>query len=137
MEIIAIILSGLALFVATVNLIMTIREKKRNQKRNAATLQFMNSLEEGLKRRGTDWEAVSKELSAYDEKFKKFADKLDAVEKMAQDLSCGVVPDYEEAVRAKDAIDTLSRDIAEILGFDPLRAAKEARLQRRTNREVE
>lgn len=137
MEYATIILSGLALLVVTVNLIMTIREKKRNQKRNAATLQYLESLEKSLAGNTKDAERMRREISLFDEKLTQFSEKLGSIEKITKDLSKGIVPDYEEAVRAKDAVDTLSSDIAAILGFDPLLAAKEARLQRRTTREVD
>jgi hypothetical protein len=43
MLIIAIIMSGLALLAATVCLILLIQEKKRNQKRNAALIDYVDN----------------------------------------------------------------------------------------------
>ena len=42
---IPVILSGLALLAAAISLIFSIAEKKRNQKRNAAVMQYISRIE--------------------------------------------------------------------------------------------
>lgn len=49
------ILSGLALLAATISLIFTITEKKRNQKRNAATVQYIFRIIEDEVREFAQW----------------------------------------------------------------------------------
>lgn len=110
MEIITIILSGLALLAASVSLILTIWEKKRSEERNAATLvDKAKNYEEELRYKA----AVSTEM--------------EKVVNRISDLENGVVPDYNEALAAKEAVDNFNVGIAGILGFDPLKAAKEMR----------
>lgn len=126
---ISIILSGLALLAAIVNLILLVQEKKRSRKRNAATLHLLKSLEEECSAVKDKNEEICESISAYDEEFP-------GIRKNVQDLMQGVVPDYNEAVKAKDAVDSFSRDIATLLNFDPLEEARKARGRRRSGGEV-
>lgn len=123
MELIPIIFSGLALLAASVCLILLLQEKKRNQKRNAAMLQLIEQ----------ECKKVSNESF---ERHEKFLERFTAVELNVTKLMHGIVPDYNEAVKAKDAVDNFSRDIANLLNFDPLAAAREARNSRRRGGEV-
>ncbi len=66
-------------------------ERKRSQKRNTALLAYIKSVEK----------------------------QLDALSKEVEDLKGGVVPDYEAAKAATDAINDFNAGISSILGFDP------------------
>lgn len=100
MQIITMIFSGLALLAATVSLILTIQEKKRNKKRNAAALRYT------------------------DETVKDHIAKLESrIEKLEQ----GITPDYERAKAAANAVNDFNRGITNILNFDPLEALRKER----------
>ena len=123
MELIAIIISGLALLAASVCLILLVQETKRNQKRNAAMLQLIE----------TECKKVGKE--DYEQR-QKIHERVQKLRDDVDNLMKGIVPDYNEAVEAKNAVDNFSRDIANLLNFDPLAAAKDARMRRRNGGEV-
>lgn len=125
MEIVTMILSGLALLAASVCLILLIQEKKRNQKRNTALCNLLR----------TEFEQVI----AYIGEFKRnsrndFAEvfgKLDGIvmlfNKRIEDLEKGISPDYNEALAAKQAVDDFNMGISAILNFDPMTAMKKSR----------
>lgn len=62
MQIIAMILSGLALLAASVSLILIIREKKRNEERNAAFERYKNTMLHYVDKK---FEAVQAEMKKY------------------------------------------------------------------------
>lgn len=99
MQMISMILSGLALLAAGVSLILTIHEKKRSEKRNAALIQYAD--------------ASVKELE------KRIQERLEKLEQ-------GITPDYEQAKAAAEAVNNFSRGVSNILGFDPLKAYQAA-----------
>ena len=175
---ISMILSGLALLAATANLILTFYEKKRNQKRNAASLHYTQNecnsvalasaaytdeeikkfrseipeweagLWEELNRRfddingkleafGEKWDESDKSFEEISETLAAFEEVIPGIKKNVTDLMQGVVPDYNEAVRAKDAVDNLSQYISNMLNYDPLEEARKARHRRRSGGEVE
>lgn len=133
MEMIALMISGLALLAAGVCLCLLMQEKKRNQERNAAMLTYV----------GIECEAVSKAADAYtDEKIHSTVNKLN--EDMAaavkgvcgriENLEKGIIPDYETAAAAVNAVNSFNQGISNILGFDP-REALEAQRERERNGE--
>ena len=138
----SIILSGLALLVATVNLILTVQEKKRNQKRNDAALHYVDEtvketetgMWEELNRRFDETngklDEISESISAYDE-------EIPGIKKNLQDLMQGNIPDFEEAVKAVNAVNDLNSYISNMLNYDPLEEARKARSRRRNGGEVE
>lgn len=85
MEYISTIMSGLALLAVAV---YAITEKKRNQKRNATIVRYVEA-------------------------------EVAQLKKQVQKLEAGVIPDYEEARKAADAVNDFNRGISSILGFDP------------------
>lgn len=97
MEYISIIMSGLAL-VAVVLYAAT--EKKRNQKRNAAIVHYVDA-------------------------------KVAQLEKKVAKLEAGVIPDYEEARKAADAVNDFNKGISSILGFDPYAAYQKEKQKER------
>ena len=151
MELIPIIFSGLALLAASVCLILLLQEKKRNQKRNAALTdllrmefdQVITHIGEFGRNGTADHTEIIESLNGIADVLKSLAPAVQEVASALcdhkgriEDLEKGVVPDYNEAVKAKDAVDNFSRDIANLLNFDPLAAAREARNSRRRGGEV-
>ena len=116
MILIATVLSGLALLAASMALVLVIQEKKRNQKRSAATCDYVeNECNAAIK--------ASKEYT--DRGFKELALKL-------KDLEDGIVPNYEDAKRAADSLNGFNRGIASIMGFDPFEALQKEQARSRT-----
>ena len=48
--------------------------------------------------------------------------QAEALRKQIKKLEAGVIPDYEEARKAVDAVNDFNRGISSILGFDPYAA---------------
>lgn len=105
MGIISLIFSGLALWAAAAVMIVTIVEKKRSLKRNAALMDY-----------------VDRELKSVILTVKKLED--------------GVVPNYEQAKAAADAVNDFNRGISAILGFDPYSALQSEKTKERMGGEV-
>ena len=100
MTFLLIAVSSLALLAATVCVILLVREKKRSEKRKAVFMQYI--------------ESVRNEL------FEKFDKRITALEN-------GVVPDFEQAKAAADAVNNFNAGITGILGFDPHEVLKKQR----------
>lgn len=131
MQIISMILSGLALLAASVSLILTIQEKKRSQKRSAAMIDY-----------------VYKECGRIDAKVRSLEGKTDkafcesvgiasGLEQRVAKLEQGITPDYEQAKAAANAVNDFNRGISNILGFDPVAVARKQREQERVGGEAE
>jgi uncharacterized protein YoxC len=137
MEYITMIMSGLALLAATVSLILTVCEKKRNQKRNADMANYVEY----------ECRAVKDDLCFHAEKFsarleglaqgvRQKSTELDNLSTKVENLEKGIVPDYEEALAAKNSVDDFNRGLSAIMGFDPMEAVKKSREQRKYGGEV-
>ena len=98
--IIAMILSSLALLAATTAVGICLRERKRSQERNTAILQLIEQNCNSLR------------------------SKIDV---RLQKLETGVVPDYEKAKEAANAVNNFNAGITGILGFDPYTALQAQR----------
>lgn len=121
MEMIALMLSGLALLAAGVCLCLLMQEKKRNQERNVAMLNYVQA----------ECDAVSKAAGAYtDEKNVSTVNKLNedmalAVKGMCgriENLEKGIIPDYEKATAAVNAVNDFNQGISNLLNYDPVSA---------------
>ena len=113
---IATVLSGLALLAASMALVLVIQEKKRNQKRSAATCDYVEN----------ECNAAIKASMKYTDKtFKVMEDKV-------KNLEDGIVPSYEDAKRAADSLNDFNRGIASIMGFDPFEALQKEQARSRT-----
>lgn len=112
MQIITLILSGLALLAASVSLLMSVVEKKRSTKRNAATLDFVTATVN-----------CAIQSSGFDSRIQK--------------LEQGITPDYEQAKVAANAVNDFNRGITNILGFDPVSALKKEQQRERLGGDVE
>ena len=108
MEMIALILSGLALLAAGVCLCLLMQKKKRNQERNAAEKELRGAI---------DWciGAIGEETTH----------RVDACNKMVEriaNLESGVIPDYEKATAAVAAVNDFNQGISNLLNYDPVSA---------------
>ena len=128
MEYITMIMSGLALLAATVCLTITLREKKRNQKRNAAAIDYVDA----------SCKKMFRDLNKKIHKYQYCVEER--IGPMAHDikkLKDGIVPDYKEALAAKNSVDEFNRGLSAILNFDPMEAARKAREDQKYGGEVE
>ena len=126
MVIVALIIGSLALVAATVSVALTAREEKRSRERSAAYVETMrtvvkehrNAMEEYILKQNKENEirvtALCKEVA-------------EAFEKRISDLEGGVIPDYEKAKAAAQAVNDFSTGISGILGFDPMEAVRKSR----------
>lgn len=110
MQIITLILSGLALLAACISVFMNIYEKRRRKDRNAAMLKYIDSSIGNLER-------------CVDGRIKK--------------LEQGITPDYEQAKAAANAVNDFNRGITNILGFDPVSALKKEQQRERLGGDTE
>ena len=102
MTVFAIILSSLALLAAITSTILVLVERKRSQKRKAALSQYMDS------------------------KVMEVTQHLTGRIKALED---GIVPDFEKAKEAANAVNDFNAGITGILGFDPYEALQAQREQ--------
>lgn len=117
--IIAWIMSGLALLAACVCLCMTVKNEKRSMKRNVAILKYVDE---------TTTSAANSSVDCAVEKAKEYADAAVApINRKIADLENGILPDYEQAKVAANAVNDFSRGISNILGFDPMKALDDQR----------
>ena len=138
MEYITMIMSGLALLAATVCLTITLREKKRNQKRNADMVNLIKAECNAVKGEiliAND-EAFRSVKEGYAQKFADFQLALDGHSTKIDKLEKGIIPDYQEALAAKNSVDDFNRGLSAIMGFDPMEAARKAREERMYGGEV-
>ena len=100
MAVLAIVLSSLALLAATADLTLILWERKRSQKRNTALMQYADA----AVRKGSQ-------------------DLLRRLE----NLEKGIVPDFEKAKEAANAVNSFNAGITGILGYDPYAALQAQR----------
>ena len=117
MEIVTMILSGLALLAASVCLILLIQEKKRNQKRNT---DLVNLIDNYFTRSMTTLEGVKGCVVMFNTTVTEMNSRVKKLEE-------GISPDYNEALAAKQAVDDFNMGISAILNFDPMTAMKKSR----------
>lgn len=120
MAITALIISGFALLAAGVCLCLLVREKKRNEKQNAAMCNLISK----------ECEAVSKAAGLYADETVTAAYK--GVSARIENLEKGIVPDYEKALAAANAVNDFNSGITNILGFDPYDSLRTQREKERT-----
>ena len=112
---IAIILSSLALLAATASLALTLRERKRSQERNTAMVQYTERLVQDALNG-----AKENLAKAWAEQCREIDSRIGALEK-------GIVPDFEKAKAAANAVNDFNAGLASIMGFDPMEALKQQR----------
>lgn len=157
MQIITMILSGLALLAAAASLILVIREKKQregqaesfsrrlaknindNQKQRVALLQYVDKTFEAVKLQlqkviNKNVDGVNVRVDKVNNTLRIINTKADRAMALSKEnkgrierLEQGVVPDFEEAIRAVNAVNDMNKGIANIFEFDPLEALKKSR----------
>jgi hypothetical protein len=120
MAITALIISGFALLAAGVCLCLLVREKKRNEKRSAAMCKLISK----------ECEAVSKAAGLYTDETVTAA--INGMSARVENLEKGIVPDYEKALAAANAVNDFNSGITNILGFDPYNSLRTQREKERT-----
>lgn len=110
MELITMILSGLALLAAGVSLILTFQEKKRNEKRNTAALQY-----------------IDRYIDILNANIGKTQEQYTALDERVGNLEHGICPDFESAREAAKAVNDFNAGLSAIMNFDPIEEAKKAR----------
>lgn len=126
MEMIAMIMSGLALLAATGCLVLIARNEKRSEEQRAAMVNYADVAAS---------EAEKKCLERFHEILEKredaFCKQLDkeffGMNKRIRDLEQGITPDYEQAKAAANAVNDFSKGLTNILGFDPMEALQAER----------
>ena len=119
MEVIALIVSGLALLAAGVCLYLLMQEKKRSLKQKTAFFAYVDKTADSIKQdiRAEDdqsWLQVGLETDD------KIARALIPLADRIGKLENGLVPDYQAAMRAAEAVNDFNQGISNILGFDPM-----------------
>lgn len=118
MQIIAMILSGLALLAASVSLILIVREKKRNEERNAAFELWKKSL-----RQYVDAKAEATLNDAKSHVDKAIGEKVDPVLKKVESIG-------DDLMNSNTSFqDQLGQTLSNIMAFDPMEAQRKARLR--------
>lgn len=118
MQIIAMILSGLALLAAGVSLILIIREKKRNEEWSAAFDRYKNTM----------LQYVDKKFEPLQADMKKYTDesitrKVDSVLKKVESIG-------DDLMNANTSFqDQLGQTLSNIMAFDPMESQRKARLR--------
>ena len=150
MVFVALIIGSLALVAATVSVVLTVREQKRSQERNAAYVETMrtvvqehrtaleNFLMKELKKLELHTEQQVKDMRKNAEQTisdvqKNVQETMGNMCKRLSDLEGGVIPDYEKAKQAAKAVNDFSAGISGILGFDPMDALRQSREQEGDN----
>ena len=118
MQIIAMILSGLALLAAGVSMILIIREKKRNEERSAAFDRYKNTM----------LQYVDKKFESLQADMKKYTDesitrKVDPVLKKVESIG-------DDLMNANTSFqDQLGQTLSNIMAFDPMESQRKARMR--------
>ena len=144
MELISLILSGLALLVAAVNLTLFLVWRKRDNKRYETLLEYIDESDDlsiGASKKFTK-DALSEQMDCFDEMFDAFGKKINerlknfdgtvngcfvAFEKRVSDLEHGICPDFNAAMAAKESVDKFSEGVMNILCYGGVAPPKDPR----------
>lgn len=149
MEMIALMLSGLALLAAGVCLCLLMQEKKRNQERNAAEKEVRGMIDWCIGAIGDETthrvDACNKlvervfnlEDSAIPDSEKAINERIFQLQNRllqeiysedkkicarVENLEKGIIPDYEKATAAVNAVNDFNQGISNLLNYDPVPA---------------
>ena len=125
-------LSSLALLAAIACFVLLICEKKRNKKRNAALMQYIDELVDDTRLDNSCYmQGVKDELANLvnnlQTRVESFETRSGSVELRVESLEKGIVPDFEKSKEAADAVNSFNAGITGILGFDPHDVLKKQR----------
>jgi hypothetical protein len=114
MYIFATIMSSLALLAALAGIALLIYEKKCSKKRNTALMQYVDSV-------------CASCSGNVDAMLQVLREQTGILSGKVKDLEGGIVPDFEKAKAAADAVNNFNAGISGILGFDPHEVLKKQR----------
>lgn len=114
----AMIVSGLALLVATTGLVIAIDNKKHSEERNAALRTYIDKKAQ---------QCVADAIDEINHLRQKLAIESATWDLRIQNLEEGITPDYEQAKAAAEAVNNFSQGLSNILGFDPVDALQAER----------
>ena len=117
----SLILSGLALLSAVVNLILFVWRVKRENRRYESLVIYIDTSDSKTvtAAKNSARDSVSELLDGYDKKLEGFDNKISALEQ-------GICPDYEAALAAKESVDRFSEGVMNILTYgNPVPQKKE------------
>jgi hypothetical protein len=121
MEMIALIVSGLALLAAGVCLCLLMQEKKRNQERNAAACDYVDaSLVASEANMDAKFANMLTELQ--DHLLREIYSEDKKIHVRVENLEKGIIPDYEKATAAVNAVNDFNQGISNLLNYDPVSA---------------
>lgn len=138
MIIVSLIVSSLALLAAVTNIILFFAEKKRSDRRHSLMVDFVNAECEsacrGAVARAEEITKITVEESSHnilnemDSVHRKISRRFEKGEAEIENLKSGIIPDYERALAAANAVNDFNNGIVGILNFDPIAAARKQRL---------
>lgn len=121
MEIICVILSGLALLSAVINLALFFREKKRSERHNRASdtayVHWFENLEATLSEHEKQHGELAQRICAVEKMCDESIEMRPAFVKRLEDLEEGICPGYEKAIDSKEVIDELSAGLMGLLTY--------------------
>lgn len=133
MIIACIILSSLSLLAATVNIVLFLAEKKHQEDRRRAMLDYIDNRSEGALDAAEDYfEEASKRFNteniAFLQSFEQgIKERFETHQTEIEKLKSGVVPDYQTALAAANAVNDFNAGIVSIMNFDPVDAVRKRR----------
>lgn len=144
MQTITLILSIIAVILAGAALGVSVQERRRNQNRfkiqRKSMIDYIKQENDALRKSMTDY--IGQEITASKKEaaentrnsflravaaLRNLSDRVKKQSERIHDLESGVIPDYDEAKKAVDAVNDINRGISGILGYDPLEARRKSR----------
>lgn len=128
MYIFATIMSSLALLAALAGIALLIYEKKCSKKRNTALMQYVDSVCASCSGNvDAMLQVLRKQIGTLSGEVTDLREQTGILSGKVKDLEGGIVPDFEKAKAAADAVNNFNAGISGILGFDPHEVLKKQR----------
>lgn len=133
MIIACIIISSLALLAAVTVIILFAVDKKRDQLRNQALLNYVSNVVEGAQEETEDFlrDLISKKTKEFNTEYSTLITGIDErfnkIVLEVANLKNGSDPDYEKALAAAKAVNDFNSSIISIMNFDPIETARKKR----------
>jgi 2,3-bisphosphoglycerate-independent phosphoglycerate mutase len=121
MDIVRDILSVLTLAVLIADVFLTVRNHRRSIARNATLVQYVDKTMDSARVN------ILRDVNAV----------VDPLKAAVEDMSKGIVPDYEEAKKAAEATNEFHRGIANILNYNEMDSLRRMREAEQSGGEVE
>lgn len=143
MQTLALILSALAFLMGAAALVLTIQERNRNRRRGKnlrkTLVDYVDlkveevhkgisaSMGESMKIANSKIEKAASVAKVADARVEALKKAIKENKGRIEQLEQGCVPDYNEALRAVNAVNEMNSGIANIFGYDPLEALQKSR----------